>query len=362
MLETKFCTDYNGLRGKNMINELLKAFTLIFVAEMGDKTQILAMAFATKYKMRQVLLGIFIGAALNHGIAVLLGSQMSNLVPVSTLQLIAGIAFILFAFWTLRPEEDDDEEETVTGNHMPVMTVALAFFIGELGDKTQLSAIVLATDAAHPAFILMGTVLGMIATGFLGIIVGRKLGDRVPELYIKIASSAVFLLFGALKLNEHVHGSYKLLMFVMIIATYAFMLMLLRKSLLSGKETQFHKRARELSEYFKAMEEKTEDMCLRCDLNDECLKDGCPVGRTKLILKEQDPENQVIQEGIDKAFNKNKATDSLIDTVRVMIETEDDERLLEIRDNLELMVFGEKQNEKDLESYLKRLENMRKGY
>ena len=129
-----------------MFQEILKAFTLIFIAEMGDKTQILAMAFATRYPVKKVLLGIGIGAFLNHGLAVLLGSLLSNFIPINTLQLVAGIAFVGFAIWSLKIEEDD-EEETPKFQLGPVVTIALAFFIGELGDKTQLTAITLASDS-----------------------------------------------------------------------------------------------------------------------------------------------------------------------------------------------------------------------
>ena len=83
-----------------MIQELLKAFLLIFIAEMGDKTQILAMAFATQFPVRKVLLGIGLGVVLNHGLAVALGSYLSRVVPLSTVQIIAGAAFVGFALWT----------------------------------------------------------------------------------------------------------------------------------------------------------------------------------------------------------------------------------------------------------------------
>jgi putative Ca2+/H+ antiporter (TMEM165/GDT1 family) len=116
---------------------MLKAFMLIFVAEMGDKTQILAMAFATKYPVKKVLLGIFIGAFLNHGLAVLFGSYLSQIIPISSLQIIAGFAFVGFALWTLY-SDDEEEEETKKYKLGPIFTVSLAFFLGELGDKTQL--------------------------------------------------------------------------------------------------------------------------------------------------------------------------------------------------------------------------------
>ncbi len=95
---------------------------------MGDKTQILAMAFATKYKVKMVLIGIFFGSLLNHGLAVVLGSYLSRFVPVSAIQMVAGFAFVVFALWTLQMDEDNDEDKKIGGSLGPIMTVATAFF------------------------------------------------------------------------------------------------------------------------------------------------------------------------------------------------------------------------------------------
>jgi len=117
-----------------MIQEMIKAFMLIFIAEMGDKTQILAMAFAVRFPVKKVLLGIGIGAFLNHGLAVIVGSYLSKMISIDIVQMVAGFVFILFALWTLKPDEDDEVEEAKS-KFGPVATVALAFFLGELGDK-----------------------------------------------------------------------------------------------------------------------------------------------------------------------------------------------------------------------------------
>ena len=139
---------------------------------MGDKTQILAMTFAFA-SCKKVLIGIGLGVFLNHGLAVILGSYLSRMIPISTLQMIAGAAFIGFAFWTLKPEKEGEENE-LRMQFGPVATVSLAFFLGELGDKTQLTAITMAADAKYPLMILAGTVSGMAATGALGIIIGKS--------------------------------------------------------------------------------------------------------------------------------------------------------------------------------------------
>ena len=181
-----------------MFAEYFQALTLIFIAEMGDKTQILSMAFATKFKIRQILIGVALGAALNHGLAIAFGTLLSRYVPLELLQLLAGGLFIFFAFWSLQAQEA--EEEDVKSAYGPVLTVALAFFLGELGDKTQLTALTLSAGARSPLLILAGTVSGMVLTSLIGILVGIKLGDKIKELHLKIGAFSVFMFFGLQKI------------------------------------------------------------------------------------------------------------------------------------------------------------------
>ena len=191
-----------------MIKEYIKALFLILMAEMGDKTQILALAFATRYGVAQVLTGVFIGALLNHGLAVILGAYLSVLFPLEIIQIVAGFIFIAFALWTLKIE--DNEEENVTTNKSPIFTVALAFFIGELGDKTQLTAITLSADAKFPLAILFGTVSGMVIVSAMGIYVGCKICKKIPEVTIKMISAVIFLYFGVCKLYQSLPEKYLL--------------------------------------------------------------------------------------------------------------------------------------------------------
>lgn len=186
-----------------MISELLLGFFMILIAEMGDKTQILAMAFAAKYPIHKVLLGVFIGSLLNHGLAVILGSYITNFLPIENIAFIAAISFIVFGLWSLRADGDNEEDTEKVSKYGPILTVALAFFVGELGDKTQLTAIALSSKAVYPLFILLGTVAGMVVTSGIGVWVGSKLGKRIPEFTMKILSSSVFIFFGLLGLNKN---------------------------------------------------------------------------------------------------------------------------------------------------------------
>lgn len=169
----------------------------VTLAEMGDKTQLLAMAFATKYKASKVLIGVFIATILNHACAVAVGNLITRISSVQVwIQAIASLSFILFGLWTIRGDKLDGEENKKT-RFGAVMTVAIAFFIAELGDKTQLATIALATKfPSNPIGILMGTTTGMLIADAIGIVVGVVMCKRIPERTIKLVSAGVFILFG----------------------------------------------------------------------------------------------------------------------------------------------------------------------
>jgi len=118
--------------------------SLVFVvlAEMGDKTQLLAMAFATRYRWQTVMWGVFIATVLNHLFAVVVGNYITRFMPMSYIQIAAAISFILFGLWTIRGDELQGEDRDI--GRSPFWTVAIAFFMAEMGDKTQLATVALA--------------------------------------------------------------------------------------------------------------------------------------------------------------------------------------------------------------------------
>ena len=182
-----------------MIYEFIKTFFLIFVAEMGDKTQILLMTCAARYSIIQVLFGIIIGVALNHGLAIIIGSYIANIININILQIFAGAIFVIFGLFAFK-DDDNEEGKTKALRCGPVLTVAGTFFIGELGDKTQLTAMTIAMESNYPFVILMGSIAGMIVVGCMGIIIGTALTKRVPPYIIKIISGLIFIVFGLIKL------------------------------------------------------------------------------------------------------------------------------------------------------------------
>ncbi|HHX02402.1 MAG TPA: TMEM165/GDT1 family protein [Firmicutes bacterium] len=186
-----------------MLQELVTSCFLIVAAEMGDKSQILAMTFATRYTIRQVMLGVFFGILLNHGIAVALGTSLSLIISLDIVRALAGVVFVIFALLTLAKMDEDELESTNNHRYGPVVTVSMAVFISELGDKTQLATITLASSSQYPLFVLAGTVSGMVITSAIGIFVGSRMGKRVPEFAMKVVSALVFLFFGLASLYQN---------------------------------------------------------------------------------------------------------------------------------------------------------------
>ena len=335
-----------------MLQELLKSFLLIFMAEMGDKTQILALAFATQFKVQKVLVGVFIGVLLNHSLAILLGVYLSQLISLNIIQIVAGFSFIIFSFWTLKIEENE-EEESATKKFGPILTVALAFFLGELGDKTQLTAITLSVDSSFPLLILMGTVTGMILTSGVGIFVGRKLGKRVPELAVKIIASLIFLIFGIQKLFSSLDRRYlnnlSLLIFFLIISIcYLIFINRALRIRKSGRLSSLQKEADRL--YY--LNESIKEICLGEDICKSCEGKHCRVGYSKLLLKNEiEKKDRKYEEfvkstlGSNKNYDKTRIIESLVAAITYIstLSKEEKEKTIvhEIRKRMEEMLFNE---------------------
>jgi putative Ca2+/H+ antiporter (TMEM165/GDT1 family) len=173
------------------------SFGVIFVAELGDKSQLMAMTFATRYRALTVLIGITVATAVVHLISVAVGYGLGAALPTKWISLAAGVAFLAFAAWTLRGDKLTEEEKTKAqrSQRSAVLAVGGAFFLAELGDKTMLATITLATQ--HGWFgVWIGSTIGMVAADALAIVVGRMLGKRLPENAIKWGAAALFVIFG----------------------------------------------------------------------------------------------------------------------------------------------------------------------
>jgi putative Ca2+/H+ antiporter (TMEM165/GDT1 family) len=181
----------------------LVSFGVIFVAELGDKSQLMALTFATRYPAIPVLIGITIATAIVHAVSVVVGALLGATIPTRAMSILAAIAFVGFGLWTLRGDrlsEDEEARAERPASHV-MLAVGGAFFLAELGDKTMLATITLATRKGLVATWL-GSTLGMVAADAVAIGVGRVLGTRLPERAVRIGAAIAFFLFAALLLVE----------------------------------------------------------------------------------------------------------------------------------------------------------------
>ncbi|MDR3048968.1 MAG: TMEM165/GDT1 family protein [Elusimicrobiota bacterium] len=180
-----------------MLQTILTSFLLIFLAEMGDKTQLIALSFAARFKLKTVIFAILAATILNNLFATTVGSLIFKLAPSQTIRIISYAIFIAFGLWTLFSSKNEDgktKESRLLFN--PFITVAVFFIISELGDKTQISAMLLAIDSAAFFPVFIGASAGMFAANLIGIAAGAALGKKFPLKTIKIISAAMFIIIG----------------------------------------------------------------------------------------------------------------------------------------------------------------------
>jgi Ca2+/H+ antiporter, TMEM165/GDT1 family len=186
-----------------MLQAFFLSFGVIFVAELGDKSQLMALAFATRYKPLPVLVGITIATAVTHLISVAIGGVLGASLPTTPINIIAACAFVAFGVWTLRGDEltEGDQKRVVHNTRSVLVAVTTVFFLAELGDKTMLATITLATREGIVGTWL-GSTAGMVAADALAIVVGSAMGKRLPERTIRIGAAISFFIFAVLLFIE----------------------------------------------------------------------------------------------------------------------------------------------------------------
>ena len=177
------------------------AFLLVVLAEMGDKTQFVAMTFATKYNPFKVLFAIFLGTIANFSIVIVISQLLTQIVPLDAISLVASIAFIGFGVWTVREEKAENGKVKVSRFGV-IATVGAAFFVAEFGDKTQLATLSLAVQYNSPVSILVGATVAMLVADGIGIIIGVIFCRRIPRHKLKWLSAVIFALFGLVGVYE----------------------------------------------------------------------------------------------------------------------------------------------------------------
>lgn len=173
------------------------SFLLITVAEMGDKTQLVSLAFATRFRPQVVLLGVFVATLTVHLFSVAIGEVLGVALPTFWIAIAAGVAFILFGLWTLRGDKiGESQQGSRFARYGPFLTVAATFFLAELGDKTMLATVTIASQEMNFIPVWLGSTLGMVVADGLAILVGVLFGRRLPERVIKLGAAAIFVFFG----------------------------------------------------------------------------------------------------------------------------------------------------------------------
>lgn len=191
-----------------MMTATLLGFGVIFVAELGDKSQLMALTYAIRYRWWVVLSAILVATTLVHAISVFFGHFLGASIPTDLMSVAGGLAMLAFALWTLRGDElsDDETSRAARVSGSVFLAVMSAFMLAELGDKTMFATITLATDNNWLG-IWIGSTIGMVAADALAIAVGRLLGKHLPERVIALVAAALFFGFAVWLLVDGLIGA-----------------------------------------------------------------------------------------------------------------------------------------------------------
>ena len=172
---------------------------IVLLAELGDKSQLMALAFAARYPAWMVLVAVTIATLIVHAVSVLLGVAFAMALPTDLINILAGLAFFAFAAWTLRGDHlgEKDESRAARSTRWAMLAIGTAFFLAELGDKTMLATVTLATNN-EPIGVWLGSTAGMVIADGIAIAAGALLGTRLPERAIKLFAAGAFVVFGAI--------------------------------------------------------------------------------------------------------------------------------------------------------------------
>lgn len=174
---------------------IINSTILVFISEMGDKTQLLALVLAARFrKPIPILLGIFVATILNHAFASYVGAFITNYFTPTTLRWLLAISFIAFGLWVLIP--DKDKRLKTNERYGAFITTLIAFFIAEMGDKTQLATVALGAKYTSIAAVTFGTTLGMMLANAPAVYFGQWFTDRIPMQWVHRVASVLFISFG----------------------------------------------------------------------------------------------------------------------------------------------------------------------
>jgi putative Ca2+/H+ antiporter (TMEM165/GDT1 family) len=183
------------------IHSILVSTGIVTLAEMGDKTQLLAFLLAAKYKKPiPIILGILFATILNHGLAGILGLWITQILSPEILRWVLGLSFIAMAIWTLVPDKIDDDEASFGVKYGVFITTLITFFLAEMGDKTQVATIAMAAHYPSPIMVVLGTTLGMMIADVPAVFLGNSFARKLPLKLIHAIAAGIFFVMGILVL------------------------------------------------------------------------------------------------------------------------------------------------------------------
>ncbi len=176
-----------------MLEALLVSTAIVAVGELGDKTQLLALVLAARYgKPWPIIAGIFVATLFNHAIAGWVGNWVRGVVPADILRWLLALSFFAVAAWALVPDKLDDGDAPATSRWGVFGVTLVAFFLAEMGDKTQVATVMLAARFPSLVAVVVGTTLGMLLVNVPTVFIGRAAADRIPFRAVRIAAAALF--------------------------------------------------------------------------------------------------------------------------------------------------------------------------
>jgi len=179
------------------LHSILVSTGIVTLAEMGDKTQLLAFLLAAKYKKPvPIILGILFATILNHGLAGVLGLWITQILSPEILRWVLGLSFIAMALWTLVPDKIEDEEASFGVKSGVFITTLVTFFLAEMGDKTQVATIAMAAHYPSPIMVVIGTTLGMMIADVPAVFLGNSFAKKLPLKLIHAIAAAIFFVMG----------------------------------------------------------------------------------------------------------------------------------------------------------------------
>jgi len=173
----------------------------VALAEIGDKTQLLAFVLAARFKKPlPIILGILTATVINHGLAGALGAWITSAVNPGVLRWVLGVSFIGMAVWTLIPDKIDEKNVATTGKSGVFGATLIAFFLAEMGDKTQIATVAMAAHYGAPLLVVIGTTLGMLIADVPAVFLGKKFASKIPMKLVHTIAAIIFAALGIVTL------------------------------------------------------------------------------------------------------------------------------------------------------------------